>query len=369
MDRPTILRDLAAEALSPGARDVGLRELDDIIKPISGQANLLNGWRTATLAILFIFGLTLATIKIFDPSKAGAAFDWWPVASAAALMLTVNVIWYGYQYWFQDRWPPGLNGSPSTERLHAFLVDYRAEKTRAYKTEFEAVDAKIFANRFAPLLLSDDQGDRLLVQRPTFGTYRAPLVSNAEPARASVNAVDKGIVAQEPIVASAPADLPAEQAPLETELVPELLLEEHSWQWLIELTDEEFQSGLERFLKPIPSHQTNHYRIALVTGRRHLQNNHGYGVLGVSATQLDPATACKLAEVGFGAAGLDSQEQAVQPYVADFIGLGFGLQTLDQSLTEQHFHGNSPAIGASANGRFKCISSANLGNAMHPEET
>lgn len=91
MDMPTILRDLAAEALSPGARDVGLRELDNIIKPISAQANRLNSWRTGTLAILFIFGLTLATIKIFDPSKAGAAFDWWPVASAAALMLTVNL--------------------------------------------------------------------------------------------------------------------------------------------------------------------------------------------------------------------------------------------------------------------------------------
>ena len=280
MDRPTILRDLAAEALSPGARDVGLRELDNIIKPISAQANLMNSWRTGTLAVLFIFGLTLATIKIFDPSKAGAVFDWWPVASAAALMLTVNLIWYGYQYWFQDRWPPGLNGSPSTERLHAFLADYRAEKTRAYKTEFVAVDAKIFANRFAPLLLSDDQGDRLLVQRPTFGTYRTPLVSNAEPARASVNAVDNGIVAQEPIAASAPADLPAEQSPLKTELVPELPLEEHSWQWLIELTDKEFESHLEPFLQEkVPSHQMKHYRIALVSGRCHFQNNRGHGVL------------------------------------------------------------------------------------------
>ena len=212
MDRPTILRDLAAEALSSGAREVGLRELDNILKPISAQASLLNGWRTATLAVLFIFGLTLATIKIFDPSKAGAAFDWWPIASAAALMLTVNVIWYGYQYWFQDRWPPGLNGSPSTERLHAFLADYRAEKTRAYKTEFEAVDAKIFANRMAPLLLSDSEDDRLLVQKPTIGTYRAPLMSNAQPARASVYAADNGIEVLEPSVVSAPADVPAGQS-------------------------------------------------------------------------------------------------------------------------------------------------------------
>lgn len=189
------------------------------------------------------------------------------------------MIWYGYQYWFQDRWPPGLNGSPSTERLHAFLADYRAEKTRAYKTEFEAVDAKIFANRMAPLLLSDSEDDRLLVQKPTIGTYRAPLVSNAEPARASVNAVGNGIVLPESIAASAPADAPVAQSPLKTELVPELPLEEYSWQWLIELTDYEFQSGLERFLRPIPSHQTEHYRIALVTGRRHLQNNHGHGVL------------------------------------------------------------------------------------------
>lgn len=105
MDRPTILRDLAAEALSPSMRDVGLRELDNIIKPISDQANLLNQWRTGTLAVLFIFGPTLATIKIFDPSRAGAALDWWPVVSAVALILTINVIWYGYQYRFQDRWP------------------------------------------------------------------------------------------------------------------------------------------------------------------------------------------------------------------------------------------------------------------------
>jgi hypothetical protein len=115
MDRPTIFGDLAAEALSPGAHDVGLRELDNIIKPIYAQANLLKSWRTGILAVLFILGLTLATIKNFDPSKAGETFDWWPVASAAALMLTVNLIWYGYQYGFQGRWPPGLNGSPSTE--------------------------------------------------------------------------------------------------------------------------------------------------------------------------------------------------------------------------------------------------------------
>lgn len=280
MDRPTILRDLAAEALSPGVRDVGLRELDNIVKPISAQANLLNGWRTATLAILFIFGLTLATIKIFDPSKAGAALDWWPVACTVALILTVNVIWYGYQYWFQDRWPPGLNGSPFAERLNAFLADYRAEKTRAYKTEFEAVDAKIFANRMAPLLLSDSEDDRLLVQKPTIGSYRAPLMSNVQPARASVTAVDNGIVAQESIVVSAPADVTAEQSLSETKLVPELPVEEYSWHWLIELTDEEFQSRLEPFLQEkVPSHQMKHYRIALVSGRRHLQNNHGHGVL------------------------------------------------------------------------------------------
>lgn len=279
MDRPTILRDLAAEALSPGARDVGLRELDNILKPISAQATRLNNWRTGTLAVLFIFGLTLATIKIFDPSKAGAAFDWWPVASAAALMLTVNVIWYGYQYWFQDRWPPGPDGSPSTEQLRAFLADYRAERTRAYKTEFEAVDAKIFANRLAPLLLSDSEDDRLLVQKPTIGTYRAPLMSNAEPERASVNAIDNGIVAQEPIAASAPADVPAEQSPSKTESVPVLPPEEYSWHWLIELTDDEFQSRLEPFLKLLPTHKTAHYRTALVNGRRFLQNHRGHGAL------------------------------------------------------------------------------------------
>jgi hypothetical protein len=50
-----------------------------------------------------------------------------------------------------------LNASPSSERLRAFLADYHAEKRRAYKTEFEAVDAKIFANRLAPLLLSDER--------------------------------------------------------------------------------------------------------------------------------------------------------------------------------------------------------------------
>lgn len=174
---------------------------------------------------------------------------------------------------------PSLNGSPSTERLRAFLADYRAEKTRAYKTEFEAVDAKIFANRLAPLLLSDSEDDRLLVQKPTIGTYRAPLMSNAEPARASVNAVDNGIVAQEPIAVSAPADVPAEQSPLNTELVPELPSEEYSWQWLIELTDDEFQSRLEPFLKPLPTHKTAHYRTALVNGRRYLQNNRGHGAL------------------------------------------------------------------------------------------
>jgi hypothetical protein len=105
-------------------------------------------------------------------------------------------------------------------------------------------------------------------------------MSNVEPARASVTAVDNGIVVQEPIVASAPADVPAEQSSSETELVPELPLEEYSWHWLIELTDEEFQSRLELFLQEkVPSHQMKHYRIALVSGRRHLQNNHGHGVL------------------------------------------------------------------------------------------
>jgi hypothetical protein len=54
MDRPTILRDLAAEALSPGARDVGLRELDNIIKPISARANLLNWCRIGIQAGLLM---------------------------------------------------------------------------------------------------------------------------------------------------------------------------------------------------------------------------------------------------------------------------------------------------------------------------
>jgi hypothetical protein len=74
-------------------------------------------------------------------------------------------------------------------------------------------------------------------------------MSNAEPVRASVNAIDNGIVAQEPIAASAPADVPVAQSPTKTEVVPELPLEEYSWHWLIELTDDEFQSRLEPFLQ------------------------------------------------------------------------------------------------------------------------
>jgi hypothetical protein len=279
MDRPTILRDLAAEALSPGARDVGLRELDNIIGPISTRATRLNWCRIAIQAGLLIFALTLATAYILEPSKAGGPGSWWPITAAVGLIFAVNISWYGYQYWFQKKWPPGSFASPASEPLRAFLADYHAEKRRAYKTEFEAVDAKIFANRLAPLLLSDDQNVRALVQRPNFGAYRAPLVSNAEPARASVNAVDNGIVAQEPIVASPPANVPAEQSTSQTELVLELPPEEYSWHWLIELTDDEFQSRLEPFLKTLPTHKTARYRTALVNGRRYLQNNRGHGAL------------------------------------------------------------------------------------------
>jgi hypothetical protein len=280
MDRPTILRDLAAEALSPGARDVGLRELDNILKPISTRANRLNGCRIGIQAGLLIFAMTLAAAYILEPSKTAGPGSWWPIAAAVGLIFAVNISWYGYQYWFQKKWPPGSFASPASEPLRAFLADYHAEKRRAYKTEFEAVDAKIFANRLAPLLLSDDQNVRALVQRPNFGAYRAPLVSNAEPARASVNAVDNGIVAQEPIAASVPADVPAEQSTSKTELVPEIPPEENSWHWLIELTDDEFESRSEPFLQEkVPSHQMKHYRVALISGRRHLQNNHGHGVL------------------------------------------------------------------------------------------
>jgi hypothetical protein len=95
-----------------------------------------------------------------------------------------------------------------------------------------------------------------------------------------VNAVDNGIVAQEPIAASVPADVPAEQSTSKTELVPEIPPEENSWHWLIELTDDEFESRWEPFLQEkVPSHQMKHYRVALISGRRHLQNKHGHGVL------------------------------------------------------------------------------------------
>jgi len=118
-----------------------------------------------------------------------------------------------------------------------------------------------------------------LVQKPTIGTYRAPLMSNAEPARESVNAVDSGSSEQQPLVVSAPADVPAEQSPPKTQEAPERPLED-SWHWLIELNDEKFQSRLALFLQQIvPLHQMKHYRTALVSGRRHLQNNRGHGVL------------------------------------------------------------------------------------------
>jgi hypothetical protein len=91
MDRPTILRDLAAEALSPGARDVSLRELDNIIKPISTRANVLNGCRIGIQAGLLIFVMTLATAYILEPSKTGDPGSWWPIAAAVGLIFAVNI--------------------------------------------------------------------------------------------------------------------------------------------------------------------------------------------------------------------------------------------------------------------------------------
>lgn len=278
MDRPTILRDLAADSLSPDTRDVGLRELDNILKPILTHANQLNWWRIGTQTILLIFALTLATAYILDPSKAAYPGSWWPVALAAGLIFTVNISWYGYQYWFQKKWPPGSSESAESERLRAFLADYRAEKRRAFKTEFEAVDAKIFTNRLAPLLLSDDQNVRALVQRPTFGTYRAPLMSSIDPITASANAVDIDVLEPEPIAALV-LDVPQEQPPAKPELVKDRSFEDYSWRWLTELTDDEFLAGLEGFLDAMPSHRTSYYQIALVNGRAHLQNNDGHGAL------------------------------------------------------------------------------------------
>jgi hypothetical protein len=103
MDRPTILRDLAAEALSPGSRDVGLRELDNIIKPISTRAKLLNGCRIGIQAGLLIFAMTLATAYILEPSKTAGPGSWWPIAAAVGLIFAVNISWYGYLYWFQKK--------------------------------------------------------------------------------------------------------------------------------------------------------------------------------------------------------------------------------------------------------------------------
>jgi hypothetical protein len=238
----------------------------------------LNWWRIGIQAILLIFSLTLVTAYILEPSKAAYPGSWWPVALAAGLIFAVNISWYGYQYWFQKKWPLGWSESAESERLRAFLADYRAEKRRAFKTEFEAVDAKIFTNRLAPLLLSDDQNVRALVQKPTFGTYRAPLMSSINLVMGSANAVKIDVLEPEPIAALA-LDTPEEQPPAKPELVQERSSEEYSWRWLTELTDDEFLAGLERFLSAMPSHQTAHYRIVLDSGRTHLQNNHGHGAL------------------------------------------------------------------------------------------
>lgn len=290
MERPKLLRDLAAEALSPGAPDVGLRNLDAILKPISKRAKLLNGCRLAVQALLVISGLTLAAANILEPFRAQDADNWWPLAFIAALILAVDIIWYGYQYWFQTRLSPGPSGSPESERLSAFLAKYRTEQARAYQTEFEAVDAKIFSNRLAPLLLSDDQEDRLLVRRSTLGTYRAPLMSITEPATASVAALDNGIVTQEPIVAAAPADFPAERSLSEPESVRKRPRRVYDWQWLTQLTDDEFRSGLERFLdKEVPPHQAAHYSIALKVGRQYLRRNHVHGSLALAINEVAAA--------------------------------------------------------------------------------
>lgn len=308
MERPTLLRDLAAVALSPGAPDVGLRDLDAILKPISNRAKLLNWCRLAIQALLLIFGLTLAAANILDPFRAQDADNWWPLAFVAALMLAVDIIWYGYQYWFQTRWSPGPSGSPEAERLSAFLAKYRTEKARAYQSEFEAVDAKIFSNRLAPLLFSDDQGDRLLVRRPALGTYRAPLMSIAEPATASVAALDNGIVTEEPIVAAAPADIPAERSLSEPESVRKRSRRVYDWQWLTQLTDDEFRSGLERFLhEEIPPHQAAHYSIALKIGRQYLQRNHVHGSLTLAIKEVAAALKQQL----HCAPGLDGTQSTV----------------------------------------------------------